>query len=192
LKEIEKSAELSPELKFYQSVLLALQNNHEKSRENLQELANLPVQSADDAENSEKTGINPNLQKKIAGLLEVYSEFDEFADGKNPHLFALISKNLAENNEAVLAKEFASVAIKEDPEYVDGWVLRGYANYLMEDYSNALIDLRQAYELDPSRPEVYYFLALALEKSGNLPEAALFFEKSLEFDFEFSREIRGN
>jgi tetratricopeptide (TPR) repeat protein len=60
----------------------------------------------------------------------------------------------------------------------------------MEDYTNALEDLRQAYDLDPSRPEVYYFLALALEKSGNLPEAALFFEKSLEFDFEFSREIR--
>ncbi len=193
LKNLEKSREISDELKFYQALLLSLQNNHEKSREILKNLEKLPIdENPQDQENfqTEEGFVTADFHEKVAGLLEVYSEFDKFADGKNPHLFVLIAKNLAENNEAVLAKEFASVAIKEDPEYVDGWVLRGYAEYMMEDYPNALEDLRQAYDLDPSRPEIYYFLALTLEKNGNLPEAALFFEKSLEFDFEFSREIR--
>jgi len=181
---IENTEEIPANLKFYQATLNALKNDHTKSREILTELAEMST----DKENDEF--ISEELSKKSINLLKVYEEFDEFADGKNAHLFVLIAKKLAENNEAVLAKEFASVAIKEDSEYVDGWVLRGYAGYLMEDYANSLEDLRQAYQIDPSRPEVYYFLALALEKSGNLPEAALFFEKSLEFDFEFSREIR--
>ncbi len=175
----EKQDNLSDNLKFYQAVLLSLQNNHKKSREILTKLQ----KKLSDQESSE-------LLEKVSGILKVYKNFDEFAEGKNPHLFALLAKNLAENNEAVLSKEFASIAIKEDPKYVDGWVLRGYAEYLMEDYPNALKDLRQAYDLDPSRPEVYYFLALTLEKNGNLAESALFFEKSLDFDFEFSREIR--
>ncbi len=193
LSAINKAENVSNDLKYYQAVLLSLQNNHEKSREILDNLSKLPVKNSSDSNDEstrEEDSISEELLKKVRGFLNVYNEFDKFADGKNPHLFALLSKNLAENNEAVLAKEFASVAIKEDPEYVDGWVLRGYAEYLMEDYANSLEDLRQAYDLDPSRPEVYYFLALALEKSGNLHEAALFFEKSLEFDFEFSREIR--
>jgi len=190
---INSDIEISDELKFYQATLLSLKNDHEKSREILTELNKIPVDENPEDQRELKIAdgfVSPELHEKVAGLLKVYKNFDEFAEGKNAHLFVLIAKNLAENNEAVLAKEFADVAIKEDAEYVDGWVLRGYAEYLMEDYPNALEDLRQAYELDPSRPEVYYFLALALEKSGNLSEAALFFEKSLDFDFEFSREIR--
>jgi tetratricopeptide (TPR) repeat protein len=193
LNIIENNENLPNSLKFYEAVLLALQNNHEKSREILVKLKKLPV---DPDENSQKNFkikegfVSEKFSQKVLDLVDVYDEFDKFADGKNPHLFALISKKLAENNEAVLAKEFANVAIKEDPEYVDSWVLRGYAEYLMQDYENSLIDLYQAYELDKSRPETYYFLALALEKNGNLQEAASFFEKSLEFDFDFSAEIR--
>ena len=178
---------------MYQAILNSLKNDHEKSREILEELTELPIDENElDKKNFkiEEGFVSEEFNIKVNSLLEVYDDFDKFSDGKNPHLFVLMSKKLAENNEAILAKEFANVAIKENPEYVDGWVLRGYSEYLMEDYQNALEDLYQAYELDTSRPEVYYFLALALEKSGNLPEAALFFEKSLEFDFEFSTEIR--
>ena len=181
------------DLMFYKAVLFALKNDHEKSREILRDLSKIPVdKNPSDIRNFkvEKGFVSDSFSQKVIGLLDVYDDFDEFADGKNPHLFALISKNLAENNEAVLAKEFASIGIKEDPEYIDAWVLRGYSEYLMQDYKNSLKDLYHSYELDPSRPETYYFLALALEKNGDLQESALFFEKSLEFDFDFSAEIR--
>lgn len=190
---IESIEEIPIDLEFYQAVLLGLKNDYTKSREILTKLSKIPIdKNKKDLENFqiEEGFVSEEFNQKVNGLLDVYKEFDKFADGKNPHLFVLIAKKLAENNEAILAKEFADIAIKEDPEYVDAWVLRGYSEYLMQDYENSLIDLYQAYELDPSRPEVYYFLALSLEKSGNLAEAAMFFEKSLEFDFEFSTEIR--
>ena len=38
--------------------------------------------------------------------------------------------------------------------------------------------------------KTHYFLALTLLENQNLEEAALFFEKSLEHDFEFASEIR--
>ena len=50
--------------------------------------------------------------------------------------------------------------------------------------------MRHAYELDPIRPRVHYFLALALHEAGKNEEAVLFFEKALEHKFEFSDEIR--
>lgn len=190
---INNTADMPFDLQFYQAILSSLKNDHTKSRDILTELSNVPVdENKEDLKDFqiEEGFVSKEFNQKVNSLLEVYSDFDKFADGKNPHLFVLIGKKLVEDNEAILSKEFSDVAIKEDPEYVDAWVLRGYTEYLMQDYENSLVDLYQAYELDPSRPEVYYFLALSLEKSGNLAEAALFFEKSLDFDFEFSSEIR--
>ena len=193
-------------LQFYRAVLLALQNDHAQARKILRELERVPVRSREltvgkkgvqekqpvlSSEGIEKSQtISPELLEKITGLIVVFEEFDNFADGKNPHLFALIAKNLAEHNEAVLAREFADVAIKEDITYIDAWILRGYSNFLLQYYKAAEEDLRHAYELDPIRPETHYFLALALHKSGRDDEAILFFEKSLEHNFEFSNEVR--
>ncbi len=128
--------------------------------------------------------------EKIKQFVEVYNQFDKIIEGENPHLFAMISKVLAENNEAILAREFANTAIREDIEYVDAWILRGYSNFLLKNFNNALEDLRHAYELNPLRAETHYFLALTLDKTGNEDEAILFFEKSLENDFDFSDRVR--
>jgi len=102
----------------------------------------------------------------------------------------MIAKVLAENNEAVLSQEFADTAIREDIEYVDAWILRGYSNFLLKNFDEALTDLRHAYELDPLRAETHYFLALTLDETGNEDEAILFFEKSLENNFDFSDKVR--
>ncbi len=195
------SVEMPPNLKFYLAVLKALQNNHKVAKEMLHELEVLPVRAqsfmvtksgVEAKENMEdkQSFITPNLGKKVTALSIVYEEFDELAEGKNPHLFVLIAKVLVENSEARLAREFADTAIKEEVSYIDAWILRGYSNLKMKNFDDALEDLRHAYELDPIRPQTHYFLALALNEAGKDEEAALFFEKALEHQFEFSDEVR--
>jgi tetratricopeptide (TPR) repeat protein len=168
---------LPDELKFYQAMLLSLQNDHDGAREILKNLETT-------------TTISPETQLKVNAFVTLYQEFSELSDGKNPHLFTLIAKKLAEFHEATLALAFADTAIREDITYVDAWIIRGYASFLKQDYESALKDLRHAYELDTIRPETHYFLALALLKTNNSPEAALFLEKSLDHNFAFENDVR--
>lgn len=192
--------EVPARLQLYQAILLALQNNHEEAREILETLQRVDVKTKDfvltddgiveSSQASEEDFLRAEEAQKVRDFLVVYEEFDELAESKNAHLFAEIAQALAQNNEAFLAQEFADVAIKEDVTYIDAWILRGYSNFLMQQFPEALNDLRYAYELDPIRPEVHYFLALALYENQQYDEAALFFEKALEYDFQFSEEVR--
>ncbi len=214
LNTIRAIPEPTPEIKFYKSILLALQNSHTEAQKTLEELVKVPVGEVelkvekskvveeavvdDTVDNTEEMSeeveseffVTHAFSQKIKDLVQAYSDFEEYAEGDNPHLFAKISKVLAENNEAVFAKKFADIAIKEDISYIDAWILRGYANFLLKHKQEAVDDLRHAYELDSIRPETHYFLALALLENGEDAEATLFFEKSLEHDFEFSDEVR--
>lgn len=192
--------EVPARLQLYQAILLALQNNHEEARTLLRDLQRVDVKAKDfvltndgiveSSQAGEEDFLRAEEAQKVLDLMVVYEEFDELAESENAHLFAEIAQALAQNNEAFLAQEFADVAIKEDVTYIDAWILRGYSNFLMQQFPEALNDLRYAYELDPIRPEVHYFLALALYENEQYDEAALFFEKALEYDFEFSEEVR--
>ena len=198
----EKNEDLPNSLKFYRAVLLALQNNHSEAKEILKKLERLPLkkidtvftteEKKDDEENDqdEKNKISVELSKKIHDLVIVYEEFENFTEGKNPHLFIMIAKSLAQNHEAILAQKFSDIAITEDISYVDAWILRGYSYFLLQKYEEALLDLNHAYELDPIRTETHYFLGLVLYYDEQYKKAALFFEKCLDQKFEFSAEIR--
>jgi tetratricopeptide (TPR) repeat protein len=187
----KEGKDLSPELKFYHAVLLSLQNNHTGAKAILEELRGLPARSDNWTDSPTKRAqALTSFGDKVKDLYNVYGEFESLSEGKNPHLFGLIGKVLAQHNENILAKKFAEIAIKEDIDYVDAWIVRGFANLQLEEHEVALQDLRHAYELDPIRPQTHYFLALALHKVGEDEEAILFFEKSLEHDFEFSDEVR--
>ena len=183
--------DLSPELEFYYAMLLSLQNDHTKAKEIIAQLQNLATRSDNWTDSSTKReSVFLSFHKKIEDIAAAYNEFDSLNEGKNPHLFGLLGKVLAEHDEYVLAHKFAEIAIKEDIDYVDAWIVRGFANLQLEENDVALQDLRHAYELDPIRPQTQYFLALALHKVGQDEEAILFFEKALEHDFEFSNEVR--
>jgi tetratricopeptide (TPR) repeat protein len=191
--------EIPPALKWYYALLLGLQNDHEKAKKILTELKKVPVdeqklvvsEKGIESKNVEKNqSLTPEEYQKVEDILTTYKTFDTLSEGKQPHLFATLSKSLAQNNEAVLAFEYAERAIKEDIHYIDAWILRGYANMLLKKNDEALADLRHAYDMDPIRPQTHYFLALALHENGNDDEAILFFEKSLEHNFEFTNEVQ--
>ncbi len=194
LQAIEK---LPPELQFYKALLLTLQNDQKTAKKILKsletKLSEIKInqdirKNHQDKQTSE--ALYRDFSKKVTDAHIVYEEFEDFKEGRNAHLFAKFAKVLTEDHEIILAQEFASQSIKEDPQYIDAWVLRGYSLFIQKDYASAIKDFREAYKLDPIRPEVHYFMALALVEEGYLDEAALFFEKALEHDFEFSEEVQ--
>ncbi|NJP03955.1 hypothetical protein HC823_01675 [Candidatus Gracilibacteria bacterium] len=177
LNILKSKTPLPSELLFYEAMLLSLQNDHAGALEIMKELET-------------KDDISPETHEKVSAFIILYEEFSQFSDGQNPHLFTLIAKQLAEYHEATLAHAFADTAIREDITYVDAWIIRGYTSYLKQDYERSLEDLRHAYELDTIRPETHYFLALALLKTNNRPEAAIYLEKSLDHNFAFENDVR--
>lgn len=206
--------QLAPDLMFYYATLLALQNNHEKAKELYQQISEydteevvvteseeadpLPTEELEPAESEapevpeedSEILISSQLQKKTQALLDTYDEFDLVKDGKNPHLFALFSKTLAQNRELHLAKKFAEESLKEDVRYIDAWVLRGYASLLLGETESALKDLEYANEQAPERSNTHYFLGLAYKEVGRNKEAILYFEKVLENNFEYGDSLR--
>ena len=174
---LEGFESLTPHLRWYQTVLYSLQNNHKAARESL-----LVLQGS---------GFDDEvLEAKIDQWDQIYRDFDIVSEGKNAHLFALFAKALAESGEPLLARHFADLSIKDEIGYIDAWVLRGYSSFLMQEYARAVADLRHAYNLDPARPQTQDFLALALYEQEQYQEAGLYFEQVLEHDFEFSESVR--
>lgn len=213
LNSFENQENLAPELAFYEATLLALQNNHEAAKEIYSEILDLDVEEQTEdiiaeevLENTEQEGdaisnedtlapepiteISQSLQDKTQALIDTYEAFDLVNDGENPHLFALFSKSLAQSRELHLAKAFAEEALKEDVKYIDAWVLRGYASLLLGQTDSALKDLEYAYEQSPERTQTHYFLGLAYAEIGKNKEAAQFFERVLETDYEFEDNLK--
>ncbi len=175
-------------LKYYKAVLLALQNNHKEAKKILKSLSSVEI--SPDTYNDRINLITGEESQKIGDLKTVYLEFEELVEPEDPHLFASLAKALAQNNEFSLAREFTDIAIAEDINYIDGWLIRGFTHLSQKNYAQAENDLRQSYELDPIRPETQYFLALALLEQKKYKESLIFFEKTLDYDFEFSEEVR--
>ncbi len=188
---------LPPELKFYQAVFLALQNNQNQTKKILEELNGYTVEknemllsSTGTVAQDSNTVLTSPFSQRVTDMLLAYKNFDVLKEGKNAHLFILLGKALAQNNEAILAHNFADLAIKEDVSYIDAWILRGYTSFLLKDYPSAIEDLRHAHDMDSNRPQTNYFLGLALSQSGNTEEAIVFFEKILEHPFELSEDVK--
>lgn len=185
----------TPQLRFYQAILAAMQNNHEQAKGIFVELFALPTRSDDEvlslqAPDETEPTVSREFKRRTNDFMAIYDEFSSLKEGKNPHLFALYSKILSQHNEGLLAKKFADLAIQEEIGYIDAWVLRGYASFLMQEFEAALSDFQHAYELDPTRPESNYFLALTLYELEQYDEAGLYFERALDEEFEFSESVR--
>ena len=174
---LEEKENLVPELQYYGMILADFQNNTARSLELREALL-------------EEDDVPEELFLRVEAIDSVLAEFDQMRDAQRPHRYALLSKTLADQNQYILARSYADLAIKEDIAYIDAWVLRGYALFLLGDYEAAESDLRHAYELDPLRAQTQYFLGLVLYERGNVEEAVLYFEKALKQGIESATDIR--
>ncbi|MBU2213077.1 tetratricopeptide repeat protein, partial [Patescibacteria group bacterium] len=69
-------------------------------------------------------------------------------------------------------------------------IVQGYCELVTERSKEALASLEQAYNLDPQKPEIQYFLARAYRALDQHENAITFFEYALANGFEPESEIR--
>jgi tetratricopeptide (TPR) repeat protein len=69
--------------------------------------------------------------------------------------------------------------ISHTSDYRDAWIVQGYCQLVTERSNDALLSLEHAYNLDPEKPEVQYFLGRAHASLGDHENAITFLKYSL-------------
>lgn len=67
----------------------------------------------------------------------------------------------------------------------------GQSYLLNKEYEKAIIKFSEALKINPHDPEIYYYLGLAYEGAGKLPEAIRMYQRTMDLDKSHSNaEIR--
>jgi len=152
----------SPQKHYALALLGIIEGNHTVSQQEL---------------NMVTTGWEPTLRTNARTLLGAYEEFALFPQSSDLHLITLLSRALAQ-------------VTKEKEDYRDAWIVQGYCELTTERPQQALTSLERAYNLNPEKPEIQYFLARAHAALNQHDNAITFLEYALQNGFEPKSEIR--
>ncbi|MBT7930022.1 tetratricopeptide repeat protein, partial [Candidatus Peregrinibacteria bacterium] len=170
-----ENADDSPQKEYGLSLLSIIEGNHTAAREHLDNVIN---------------GWEPVLRTYARTLVAAYQEFELFSESQNIHLVTLLSRALAQVQECELALPLLIQVTQTKGDYRDAWIVQGYCELSTERPEQALASLEQAYNIDPQKPEVQYFLGRAYEETGDLANANTFFRYALANGFRPESEIR--
>ncbi len=176
LQIVRSMGELPPEYRFYRGVLMAMLNDHAAAFDDFKQVAD------------ETT--SPTTKNKADRLVRSYSDYDFAQEAKDPYRFTLLAKALAEQNEFAVSVALADIAIAENPDYTDAWVVRGYGYLMMEQEQRAIKDLTRAHGQDESRAEVAYLLGMAYQKLTKYDNAISFLEIANAQKSVYQKEVR--
>ncbi|MDD4287652.1 MAG: tetratricopeptide repeat protein [Candidatus Peribacteraceae bacterium] len=132
----------------------------------------------------------PTLRTNARTLIAAYEEFALFPESSDLHLITLLSRSLAQVQECELALPLLAQVTKEKEDYRDAWIVQGYCELTTERPQQALTSLERAYNLNPEKPEIQYFLARAHATLNQHENAITFFEYALQNGFTPKSEIR--
>jgi tetratricopeptide (TPR) repeat protein len=145
-------------------------------------LLSIAEQKHDDAKKQLTTviqGWDPQLRDQAKVLQGAYDEFARFPNSNAEHLLTLLSRSLAAIQECELALPLLANVISHTSDYRDAWIVQGYCQLVTERSNDALLSLEHAYNLDPEKPEVQYFLGRAHASLGDHENAITFLKYSL-------------
>jgi tetratricopeptide (TPR) repeat protein len=157
-----------PQGKYGLALVAIVKNNHEQARELLSGVSQ---------------GAEPTLRAYARSILAAYDEFSLFPEGKPEHLGTLLARALADVHECALALPLATSAVDSEPDYRDAWIVKGYCELTTARSADALSSFEQAYNIDPEKPEVQYFLARAYEATGDPKNAVTFLRYAIQNGF---------
>ncbi len=164
-------ADTVAEKKYYLGALFAFEGNHEEAKVLLKEAQSSKMQ----------------LQADV--LLGAYSEFDLFPDGSQLHLKLLIAKAFDQLGLYEMAVKNTKEILKEKANYRDAWLLLGHSYLALEKYDFAKSAFLQGLELDPTKPETAYFLALTEAELKNNSSALEYMNKALLNGYEPKKDV---
>jgi tetratricopeptide (TPR) repeat protein len=102
----------------------------------------------------------------------------------------LLGHALADVQECELALPLLSQVTRQQDDYRDAWIQQGFCELTTERTTEALASLERAYQLDPEKPEVQYFLGRAYSAQGDHGNALTFLQYALQNGFEPESEVR--
>lgn len=135
-------------------------------------------------------GWEPVLRTYARTLAAAYDEYALFPESPVLHLETLVSRALAQVQECELALPILSRVTHAQDDYRDAWVVQGYCELSTERPNEALASLERAYQLDPEKPEIQYFLARAYLARNDHANALTFLQYALRNGFQPESEVR--
>ncbi len=165
----------SPQKHYGLALVAIIQTEHETAKAELQTVI---------------AGWDPTLRAYARTLEEAYEEFGLFPDSRPIHLTTLLARALAQTQECELALPLLSQVLQEEPEYRDAWMVQGYCELTTERPQQAFASFMNAYEIDPEKPEIQYFLGRAALELKDWKQSAQFFSYALENGFTPEKEVR--
>lgn len=176
-REILAAAEDSPQKQYGLALLSIIQGDHTSARTFLGQVS---------------TGWEPVLRSYAKTLLSAYDEFMLFPESPEIHLITLLSRALAQVQECELALPLLVQVTQQKDDYRDAWIVQGYCELTTERAAQALTSLEQAYNIDPQKPEIQYFLGRAHAAAGDHGNAVTFLRYALANGFQPASEVRSH
>lgn len=130
------------------------------------------------------------IQTYSKTLLQAYDEFALFPEGQEIHRATLLAHALALVNECETAITLVTPVTNQEPKYRDGWIVKGFCEFGTERTRESLVSLEQAYNLDPEKPEIQYFLARAHAALGDPQNAVTFLQYAILNGFSPEEDAR--
>ena len=174
-RKLLQNAEDSPQKHYGLALLSIIEGNHEQAQIELNEVVN---------------GWEPVLRSHARTITAAYQEFALFEESLNIHLITLLARALAQVQECELALPLLVQVTQAKDDYRDAWIVQGYCELTTERPEQALASLEQAYNLDPQKQEIQYFLARSYAAINDHKNAITFFEYALQNGFQPASEVR--
>lgn len=165
----------SPQKHYGLALLAIVRGDHEVAKTELQTVM---------------TGWDPTLRAYARMLQSAYDEFAVFPESKPIHLTTLMARTLAQVQECELALPLLIDVLGEQDDYRDAWIVQGYCQLTTERVDDAKKSLERAYQIDPQKPEIQYFLARTFSKLGDHQAAITYLQYAIENGFSPAAEAR--
>ncbi len=174
-RDILTAADDSPHKHYGLALLAIAASDHDAAKTELQAVV---------------AGWEPVLRSYGKTLAAAYEEYALFPESPDTHLQTLLGRALADVQECELALPILNQVTQLQSDYRDGWMVQGFCELSTERMTEAVHSLEQAYQLDPEKPEIQYFLARAYSATGDHTGAVTYLQYALRNGFSPESEVR--
>lgn len=165
----------SPQQHYGLSLLSLMQGNHDETKKQLASVIG---------------GWEPVLRSYARTLQSAYDEYALFPSSPQTHLDALLAQALAQVHECEIALPILSRVTTTQDDYRDAWIVRGYCELTTERSREAVASFERAYNIDPEKPEIQYFLGRSYAAVDDTQNAITFLQYALRNGFQPEADVR--
>jgi len=93
-----------------------------------------------------------------------------------------VAIKLNQEHEYESSLTFCNRALEQQPEMTDAWFMRGYNNYSLENFKDAIIDFTVVIKFNDDYAEAYFYRGKAKQENGNLMGAIIDLNEARKLD----------